>query len=121
MPTIKRRYMWVNYNFMDKGLTPIELLILSRIDEDNRFNKPCTMTNTKLSELFGETLYAVKNAISNLEKKNMITKTVQYVSGNGRGNRERRLYVNYDVAAYKEKKGRSGATEAIEDELESDD
>lgn len=118
MPTVKRRYMWVNYDFMDKGLTPIELLILSRVDEDNRFNKPCTLTNKKLSELFGETLYAVKNAISNLEKKNMITKTVQYVSGKGRGNRERRLYVNHEVAAYKKKKNkkRGDETETLEDD-----
>lgn len=104
MPAVKRQYMWVNYNFMDKELTPIELLVLSRIDEDNRNDKPCTMTNMRFANLFGESMYSIKNAISNLEEKDMIAKEVEYVSGKGRGNRERRLYVNYDIALCEDKK-----------------
>ena len=94
MGTKPRKYIWVNRSYFNIGLKPLDILILSRIEEDNIHGRCCKLTNEELSDMFSDTVYAVKKSLSKLEKKNMILKRLSYVKGHGRGNRQRYLFVN---------------------------
>lgn len=94
MGTKPRKYIWVNKKYFNTGLKPLDILILSKIEEENTHGRLCSMTNEEFAAMFGETAYAVKQSLSRLEHADMITKDVHYVSGNGRGNRRRDLKVS---------------------------
>lgn len=97
MGTRPRKYIWVNRSYFNIGLKPLDILILSRIEEDNMHGRCCGLTNKEFSEMFGDTVYAVKKSLSKLEQKDMILKKIYYVKGRGRGTRQRDLMVNNDI------------------------
>lgn len=93
MGTKPRKYIWVNKSYFNTGLKPLDILILSKIDEDNTHGRSCELTNEELADMFGETVYAVKRSLSRLEERGMIDRESSYVSGNGKRNRKREIKV----------------------------
>lgn len=93
----ERKYVWVNREYFNTGMKPLDILILSRIEEDNMHGRFCELTNDELADMFGETTYAVKQSLSKLERMGMISKRLYYVKGRGRGNRQRDLMMNNEV------------------------
>lgn len=93
MGTKPRKYIWVNKSYFNTGLRPLDILILSKIEEDNTHGRSCELTNEELADMFGETIYAVKRSLSRLEEREMIDRESSYVSGNGKRNRKREIRV----------------------------
>lgn len=93
MGTKPRKYIWVNKSYFNTGLKPLDILILSKIEEDNTHGRSCELTNEELADMFGETVYAVKRSLSRLEERGMIDRESSYVSGNGKRNRKREIRV----------------------------
>lgn len=91
MGTKPRKYIWVNRSYFNTGLKPLDILILSKIEEDNAHERSCELTNEELADMFGETIYAVKRSLSRLEERGMIDRESNYVSGNGKRNRKREI------------------------------
>lgn len=91
MGTKPRKYIWVNRSYFNTGLKPLDILILSKIEEDNTHGRSCELTNEELADMFGETVYAVKRSLSRLEERGMIDRESSYVSGNGKRNRKREI------------------------------
>lgn len=94
MPNIPRKYMWVNREYFGTGLKPLDILILSRIEEETTHSRCCKLTNDEFSEMFGETLYAIKTSIAKLKKKGLITQKIAYLSGNGKATKQRYLVLD---------------------------
>lgn len=94
MPNIPRKYMWVNRKYFNTGLKPLDILILSRIEEETTHGRCCKLTNDEFSKMFGETLYAIKASISKLKKKELVTQKISYLSGNGKTTKQRYLVLN---------------------------
>ena len=82
-------FLAINKNLLGSGLKSIDLLILAQVEEFERNGCKCYITNEQFSEMFGETLYAIKAALDRLEKLNYIKRESFYVEGNGRANRQR--------------------------------
>lgn len=94
MPNIPRKYMWVNREYFNTGLKPLDILILSRIEEETTHSRCCKLTNDEFSEMFGETLYAIKTSIAKLKKNGLVLQKIAYLSGNGRSTKQRYLVLN---------------------------
>lgn len=97
MPTRQRKYIWVNREYFGIGLSPLDILMLSRIEEDTTHNRYCELTNDEFSYMFCETLYAIKKSLKNLRDKNMIIQDERYVNGAGKANRKRYIVLNNDT------------------------
>lgn len=92
---MKGNFLAVDKNkYLGKGLKSIEILILAHIEEFQRNGEECYMTNEQFSHKFGESLATIKRAIAKLEEQNIIRRDTTFIEGNGRGNRQRKLYVN---------------------------
>ena len=85
----EKSFLQVKKEYFGKGLQPIDLLILSQVEEFNRNGKECYMTNQQFSNDFGATLYAIKTSIDKLAKEGYIQRSSSYVDGKGRGNKQR--------------------------------
>lgn len=89
-----KQFLAVDKSNFNQGLKSIDLMILSQIEEFQRNNCKCYMTNEQLSEAFGESQSTIKLSISKLEEMNVICKETSFVKVNGKGTRQRVLYVN---------------------------
>ena len=72
-----------------KGLKPIDLLILSQIEEFVRNGRDCYMTDEQFMYITGSGKSAVRDSLQRLEDKQFIIRHTRVVEGNGRANRER--------------------------------
>lgn len=82
-------FLAVNKNYLYTDLQPIDILILSQVAEFNRNQCNCCLTNEQFSKMFGATLYSVKASLDRLENKNYITRSIEFISGHGRANKQR--------------------------------
>lgn len=87
-------FLAVKKSNMGIGLKSIEILIISQIDEYTRNGYDCYITNKQFSEMFGESERSIVRAIEKLDDMQIIKRDTKYVSGNGRGNRQRVLTLN---------------------------
>ena len=97
MATNPRKYIWVNKEYFGIGLTPLDILILSYIEEKTAHKKCCEFTNNDFAYMFSETLYAVKKSLAKLRDKEFILQDTRYLSGVGKATKKRYLVANNDV------------------------
>lgn len=88
-------FLATNKSYFGSGLRAIDLLILSQVEEFHRNQCSCCLTNEQFSSMFGESLYAVKASLDRLENKKYITRSVEYIEGNGRSNKQRIIKLNH--------------------------
>lgn len=88
------RYLAVKKNNQGLGLKSIDLLILSQVEEFQNNGLECFMTNEQFSWMFGESVSKVKRSLDRLEELDIVKRSVKFVQGNGRANKQRVLYVN---------------------------
>lgn len=97
MMNIKDTFLKVNKDHFGSGLKPIELLILSQIEEFTRNGCECYVTNQQFAEAFSVTQPTVQAAIERLEKLGYIQRVTKVESGHARANRVRRLILKNPV------------------------
>ena len=88
------KFLAVNKDYFGLGLKSLDLLILSQIEEFQRNNRDCYLTNEQLSDQFGESTATIMRSLAKLEHLNIITRNTIFIEGNGRGNRKRILSLN---------------------------
>lgn len=91
---IANKFLATNKAYLGLGLKSIEVMIVSQVEEFERNGCECYVTNAQFSEMFGESIDKVKRAINRLEELNVLRRSTKFVSGNGKGNRQRTLSVN---------------------------
>ena len=93
-------FLAINKKYYGTGLRSVDLHIVAFIDNFQRNNKSCYITNQWISEQIGEAESMVKRSLERLEKFNVIKRHTVFCSGNGRNNRHRLLVLN-DIKEWK--------------------
>lgn len=86
-------FLMVSKEYFNKGLKPLEILILSQITEFVRNDCECYVTNQQFAEAFSVTQPTVDKALDKLEKLNLIRRVTKVVSGNGQASKMRVIHL----------------------------
>jgi predicted transcriptional regulator len=89
-----QNFLAENKDYFGLGLKSIDLHIIAQIEEFQRNNCDCCITNEQLSFQFGESLATIKRSIAKLEELNIVTRSTNFIKGHGRNNKQRILSVN---------------------------
>lgn len=79
-----RNYLNVNMEHFNKGLKPLDVLILAVIESFNRDRKLCYCTNEQFAEMFSVTSVTVANSIDKLEELGLIIRDTHVIKNNGK-------------------------------------
>lgn len=91
---IENTFLAVNKQYLGIGLKSIDILIIAQIEEFERNNCQCYITNKQFADIFGESESTIKRAIDKLDEFNVIERHTTFIEGNGRSNRQRILSLN---------------------------
>ena len=94
---MRNEFLAVDKAYLGRGLKSIDILVMAQIEEFQRNGRRCYMTTEQLSVLFGESERTVERCLERLDKAKRITRKTDFVSGNGRGNRQRILSLPTDA------------------------
>lgn len=94
MSKIGGNFLAVNKDYMNLGLKSIELLLISQIEEFERNEHKCIISNKQFANMFGESESTIKRAIDKLEELEIIKRDTSFIEGNGRANKQRVLSIN---------------------------
>lgn len=86
-------FLKVNKDFFKLELAPVEILILSQIDEFNRTTGDCFISNEVLANNYGVSEKTISRALKALEDKGYITRATKNV----KGGKERHITINLNV------------------------
>ena len=86
-------FLSINKKYFNIGLKSIDILILSQIEEYQRNNCECYITNQQFSDMFGESVSTIKRSIDKLEQKGMLERKTRSRTDNGKKSKERALNV----------------------------
>ena len=86
-------FLSINKKYFNIGLKSIDILILSQIEEYQRNNCECYITNQQFSYMFGESVSTIKRSIDKLEQKGMLERKTRSRTDNGKKSKERTLNV----------------------------
>ena len=84
-------FLKVNKNHFNKKLKPLEILILSQVEEFNRNNCKCYLTNKQFAKMFSVSEPTIDSAIDKLEKLGYLKRITNVVNNNGCASRTREL------------------------------
>ena len=94
---IEHKFLAVSKQYLDIGLKSIDIMIIAQIEEFERNNCQCYITNKQFADILGESESTVKRSIQKLDKLNIIKRRTNVVNGNGKANKQRILTLNkYD-------------------------
>lgn len=86
-------FLSINKKYFNIGLKSIDILILSQIEEYQRNNCECYITNQQFSDMFGESVSTIKRSIDKLEQKGMLERKTRSRTDNRKKSKERTLNV----------------------------
>ena len=86
-------FLSINKKYFNIGLKSIDILILSQIEEYQRNNCECYITNQQFSNMFGESVSTIKRSIDKLEQKGMLERKTRSRTDNGKKSKERTLNI----------------------------
>lgn len=84
-------FLKVDKAYFGNGLKPLEILILSQIDEYINNGMECYVTDEQFALYFGVTKKTVSNAMKNLEEKGYIKRNTELCNDRGQASRKRTL------------------------------
>lgn len=93
---MKGTFLAVDKTYLRSGLKSIDILLFAQIEEFQRNGSRCYMTTEQFSMLFGESERTVERSLERLDRGNWIIRKSSFVSGRGRGNRQRILMLAPD-------------------------
>lgn len=91
---MKGNFLAINKEHLGRGLRSVDIMILAQIEEFQRNQCDCYVTNQQFADMFGESESTIKRSVKRLEDMNVINRNTTFVGGNGKGNRRRLLEVN---------------------------
>ena len=93
-------FLAIDKKYFGTGLKSLDLLIVAHIEEFQRNNCECCLTNQQFCEMFGEDINAVKRSIKRLEDIGLVMRQTHYErssnrsGANDKGGRKRMLLIN---------------------------
>ena len=86
-------FLRVNKKYFNSNLKPLEILILSQVEEFNRNNRDCYLTNKQFAEMFCVGTATVARTIDSLVEQGYLKRATQLINDNGQASRQRKLSV----------------------------
>ena len=84
-------FLAINKKHLNLGLKSVDVLIIAQIEEFERNNRQCYLTNKYFADIFGESESTIKRSIDKLEGFNIIKRSTAFIKGNGKSNKQRVL------------------------------
>ncbi len=75
---MENKFLAVEKKYFGAGLRSLDLLIVAHIEEFQRNNCECHLTNQQFCEMFGEDINAVKRSIKRLEDIGLVMRQTNY-------------------------------------------
>jgi DNA-binding Lrp family transcriptional regulator len=91
---IEHNFLAVSKQYLDIGLKSIDIMIIAQIEEFERNNCQCYITNRQFADILGESESTVKRSIQKLDKLGIIKRHTFVVDGHGKANKQRVLSLN---------------------------
>lgn len=91
---MENKFLAIDKKYFNREFKSIELLIIAQIEEFERNNCECYITNEQFSDMFGESISTIKRALSSLETKGIIKRKTSTVSNNGQKSKQRILSIS---------------------------
>lgn len=86
-------FLRVNKKHFNNKLKPLEILIVSQVEEFNRNNRDCYLTNKQFAEMFCVGVATVARTIDSLVESGYLKRSTQLINDNGQASRQRKLSV----------------------------
>lgn len=86
-------FLRVNKKYFNNKLKPLEILIISQVEEFNRNNRDCYLTNKQFAEMFCVGTATVARTIDSLVESGYLKRSTQLITDNGQASRQRKLSV----------------------------
>lgn len=87
----KHVYLSVDKAYFGSGLKPVEILIMSQIDEYIEKGLECYITNEQFASDLNVDIKTIKRALDKLEDNGYIERNTNFCSGNGHCGRKRTI------------------------------
>ena len=91
---MENNFLAINKDYFRMGLKSVDIMLISQVEEYQRNNCKCYVTNKQFSEMFGESESTIKRAIDKLEEMNILNRNTVFIEGNGRGTKQRVVSIN---------------------------
>jgi DNA-binding MarR family transcriptional regulator len=88
---IMEKFLKVNKKYLNSNLKPLEILILSQIEEFINNGRDCYITNKQFAEMFNAGTATVARAIDSLVESGYITRNTTIISTRGQASKMRKL------------------------------
>lgn len=94
------KYLAVNKKYFGSGLKPIEILIIAQIEEFERNEKTCYITDKQLAYFFGVGTATINRALRKLNDNKIIKITTTFTETNGKISSKRILETTDKIKNY---------------------
>lgn len=84
-------FLKVSKKYFNNNLKPLEILILSQIEEFINNGRECYLTNKQFAQMFSVTEPTVDKALDRLEQLNYIRRMTNFISNRGQASKMRQL------------------------------
>lgn len=84
-------FLKVSKKYFNNNLKPLEILILSQIEEFINNGRECYLTNKQFAQMFSVTEPTVDKALDRLEQLNYIKRMTNFISNRGQASKMRQL------------------------------
>lgn len=85
------KFLKVDKKYFNNNLKPLEILILSQIEEFISNGRDCYVTNKQFAAMFNVTEPTVDKALDRLEQLNYIRRMTNFISNRGQASKMRQL------------------------------
>ena len=85
------KFLKVDKKYFNNNLKPLEILILSQIEEFITNGRDCYVTNKQFAQMFNVTEPTVDKALDRLEQLNYIRRLTNFISNRGQASKMRQL------------------------------
>ena len=90
---IMENFLKVDKKYFNNNLKPLEILIVAQVEEFNRNNRACYLTNKQFAEMFCVGTATVARTIDSLVELGYLKRCTQLINDNGQASRVRHLSV----------------------------
>lgn len=88
---LNHTFLAVDTAYFNSGLKPIEMLILSKVDEFVDKGMECYITNEQFATYFNVNKETIKRSLNNLEEQGYIKRNTELCSDRGQASRKRTI------------------------------
>lgn len=91
---MENNFLIINKDYFNLNLKIVDIFIIAQIEEFEKNDYECYITNQQFAEMSGESESTIKRALDKLEEFNIIKRDTKFVKSNGKANKQRVIKLN---------------------------